>query len=401
MQSTLLSVLISRMQRWRDIANVEEQYLVRDLDSSIRELRRNFQFPWTLQKGSLKVFNEVDTYPVASDHDEMAYIEKDNIETYSQTARFFNTDMKQFQQNMENQRNIMTEIWDGGTKMIGLKYKNGTLQSQTLSTAETVADYAVSGDATAVAKDTVMYKRGSASMKITITSSAGTATITNDTISTFSDTKYKSKYQFRWIYLDAVPTSITMQIRTDASNYLATTVTTQFSGQALKADQWNLIAQNLDEATETGTFDNTSIAAEAIVLTGAGTGTYYLDESNLREWELMDYWYYSMYNVMLTGSTSADQEYFYNSSEVYSTDSSLIGDSEWIDTTMYDAILTGINAKENAQVFGFISRKRQDAWSEVMKKYPSLTPLITSKKYRYENNPGRWPTHGRSFTSKL
>lgn len=371
------------MNRWQEIYAIEEQYKVRDLDSAIRELRRDFKFPWTLKKSSIKIFKDVTEYPVASDHDELAFIEESNIDAYADSARYHNTSIKEFYQQVQEQRNNIAEIWDGGTKYLGVRYKDSDLESIMLSTAEVVGDYAVSDDATAVAADTVNYKKGNGSMKITIVSSTGSASIKNTFSTAISDSSYKSKYHFAWIYLDAVPTSIEMRLQTDDSNYLATTVTTQFSGQAFKADQWNLIAQDLNTATAVGTFNSASIASQIITLTGAATGTYYLDQTDLREWKLQDYWYYSLYNVLTETATTADQEYFYNSSETYSTSSKLLGDSEWADVIMYDACMTAINEKENKTVFGLIAQKRQDAWNSLMTRYPMLKQLITTNRYRY------------------
>jgi hypothetical protein len=201
-----------------------------------------------------------------------------------------------------------------------------------------------------------------------------------------SDSLYKSKYHFRWIYLDAVPTSIEMRLRTSASNYLKTVVTTQFSGAAFKADSWNLIAQNLDEATEMGTFNSGSIASDMIILNGAATGIYYLDTADLKEWKLFDYWYYSKYVVIASGSSAPDQEKFYRDSN-WNTADSLIGDQEWIDVILYEAmegLLVGIN---NVNLFSYIMRKKKEAWDAFSAKYPDMVPVVTTMRYRFDDEP--------------
>ena len=387
METTTLSSILDNMNVYQDIANIAEQYKVRQLDYAIRKLRRQSSFPWNLIKGSLKIFDDVKEYPIASGHDELAFIEKDNLESYRDTARFFNTDIKQFYQDVNSNRNLISDLWDGGTKYLGVDYKEFDLGSKILSNANIASEYTGSGDAGTPALDTVTYKNGNSSIRVVVTSSAGTATITN-TITSFSDSKYKNKYQFRWIYLDAVPTSITLQLRTDASNLLYTTVTTQFSGQAFKADQWNLIAQDLNTATTTGTFDSASIASEGVILTGASTGTYYLDDSYLREWTLMDYWYYSKHNVQTESETSvADQEYFYDSDGDYSEADKLIGDSEWIDVIMQDALMRLVAEVDDVNLYASIMRERESAWSDFFKKYPNLIPQTTSLRHRFNNDP--------------
>lgn len=387
MNTTTLSNVLDAMNAYQDISTMAEEFKIRQLDYAIRKLRRQSTFPWNLIKGSLKVFDGVKEYPIVSGHDELAFLEKDNIERYADSARFFNTDLKQFYQDVNSSRNLITEIWDGGTKLLGVNYKESSLGSKLLSNASVASEYTGSGDAGTPTKDTVTYKIGGSSISVPITSSAGTATIVN-TITSFSDSKYKNKYHFRWIYLDAVPTSINIQLRTDASNYLSTDVTTQFSGQAFKADQWNLIAQDLNTATETGTFDSTDIASEAVVLTGAGTGTYYLDDSNLREWTLLDYWYYSKYNIQTEDETSvADQEYFYTTAGEYNVADKLIGDSEWIDVIMYDAMKRLVADIDNKNLYAAIMDERRVAWDDFFKKYPNLIPQMTSINYRFNNDP--------------
>jgi hypothetical protein len=390
MQYTPLSTIISRMDRWKTIYAIEEQFKVRDLDSAIRELKREFQPPWTLKKGSLKVFDGILEYPVASDHDEMAYIDKTNLDSYASTARLFNTSLQQFYEMVNSTRNLLSELWDNGTKKIGLNLQKENLSSKLLSQAEDNDDYTVSDDAISSALDKVNYVKGNGSIKVVITASAGTATIKN-TFTAFSDSNYKDKYHFRRIYLDTVPTSIEMRLQTDDTNYLSSgAITAQFDGSAFKADQWNIIAYDLNTAAETGTFDSASTASEKVILTGAGTGVYYLDESSIKEWQLMDYWYYSNFYVKTSASNTPDQKFFYDSTDNYDTSlaCALVGDDEWVDVIMYDAMLISINAEENKVLYGEIKERREKAWYSIMEQYPSMRPLITTNYWRFNNAPG-------------
>ena len=387
---TNLSTLINRMQRWQVLSTVEEQYLVRDLDEALRTLKRTIRPPWNLKKGSLKVFSGVLEYPVASDHDELAFLDDPkNPSYYSDRPRFRYTSLKEFYENPDD-RNDLAEIWDEGTKYLGVRYNpiDGD-QAVRLDDAEDDDYWTGSGDAGTPVEDTTFYKFGNGSIRVPITSSTGTATIKNTLLTAYSDSEYKKKYHFKWVYLDAVPTSITLRLHIDASNYLETSgITTQFNGQSLKADSWNLVAQDLNTATETGTISTTSsFAYEECDLVGASTGTYYFDKSEILEWSLMDYWYYSNYNIATVGEEVANQEYFMNSSEVYSTDSQLVGDSEWADIIMYEAMLIALTDKEvKENVMSLIYSKRNQAWDDLISKYPSLEPLMTTLKYRFTND---------------
>lgn len=386
MQTTTLDILLEEMNRNKDIDNLETQYKVKAIDGAIRALRRASVFPWQIKKGSLKVFNGVKEYPVASDHDELLYIDKVSLESYNDTARFHNTSLQQFYEDVMSNRNLMAEIWDAGTPMLGIDYKDLGLSSVLLDNAETAGNYSVSGDATSVSADTVNYKEGNGSMRVVVTSSTTIATIVCTFTTAQNDSLYKNKYHFRLIYLDAAPTSIEMRLRTSAGNYISTVVTTQFSGQAFKADSWNLIAHNLNEATETGTFNSASIAGDEIVLNGAATGIYYLDTANLREWKLFDYWYYSRNLIIASGSSSPDQEKFYRSS-TWNTADTLIGDQEWIDVLLYEALETLMADIENVKLFSYVMRKKKEAWDAFDAKYPNMVPVITTNRYRFDNNP--------------
>lgn len=382
MESTLLSTILNRMNRWQAIASVEDTFKVRDLDEAIRTIRRETQLPWTLKKGSLRVFHGVLEYPIASDHDELAYLDYSKNRTYVYRFRGRYTSLQQFYEDAEN-RNMMAEIWDEGTKYLGIRDKTGNKVSRQVSDAEDASKYSFSGDITAVNDDTVIFKNGNQSVRFSVTNNTGVATLVNTFLS-FSDTNYKNKYYFRWVYLDAVPTSIELQLRTNSNNYLYKSgITTQFSGQALKAGQWNLVAFDLNEALEQGTFDSTSIASEAIILNGAATGEYRVDTSNLRQWELFDYWYYSTYHIKTVGSTVANQDFFRDSNEIYELDSELIGDLEWADVIMYTAITMSIVDVENSKLFSYFESRRQAAWEALYEQYPSMRPLITTKRWNF------------------
>jgi len=384
-RATPLSTIINRMNRYSPSLTVEEANKVRDLDEAIRALRRVLPCPWTLKKASLRVFDNVFEYPVATDHDELAYLDTSKNIYYPSRARFQYTSLIQFYEDPTN-RNQIAEIWDNGQRYLGVNYKNIGESSQVLNEAETVGDWTVTGDASSPALDQVMYKDGNGSIRFTITSSTGTAGIRNALTVAISDSTYKKKYHFKWVYLSAVPTSLELRLETSATNYISTTgITTQFDGSPLKAGAWNLIAQDLNTATETGTFDSTSIAYERVVFTGASTGTYYIDASYLRAWELLDYWYYSIYSVKATGSTAvASKELFFDEDTgSYTTSDELVADSEWVDCVMYDSILTEMVDLKDKDMRDEIRTKKTEAWGRLIAKYPSLDPVIITNRYRF------------------
>ena len=385
------------MDRWQVAATTEEQYKVRDLDDAIRSIKRETEVPWSLKKSTMRVFRDVLVYPVATDHDHLAYLDTNLnqggvTQSFNNRARFTYTSLQQFYEN-PNYRNDLAEIWEQGTKYLGIRYETESFNS-TLVGDKTLADYTASADASALAEDTVVYLQGSYSIRFTNTVSSGTATVT-EVPSLFEDTDYLRKYYFRWIYLTSVPTSITLRFGSDSSNYLLKSgITTQFSGQAFVANDWNLVAFDLNAPTSTtGTIDSSSLGYNLISLVGASAGYYYLDNSYLRDWVLLDYWYYSTYAIKTVNATVPDQEYFYNSSEVYATDSSLVGDAEWADVIMYDALLSTFTDNESDRVAKLIAEKRAVAWAKLLETYPSMKPLIVTTRLNFQtdyNSNGNW-----------
>lgn len=386
-QRITLADILSRMNRWDEISTEEEQFQVRDLDEAIRKMRRKMPLPWTLQQTTLRVFDDVLIYPTPSDQDEMAFFDNDK-KAFGSKPRLRRTTIKEFFEDIDN-RNDLTEVWDNNERLLGVRYKTRDTSSVRLNNAEVASEWTASQDADSVALDKVNFKEGNGSIKVVVTNSSGTATIKN-TITSQNDGNYKQKYQFKLVYLAAVPTSITLRYHVSASIYLETTgITTQFSGQALKANDWNLVAQDLNTATATGTVPaSPTFTYEEIDLVGATTGTYWIDASYVRQWELLDYWYYSNLMIALVGETTANQQYFFNSSGVYSTDSQLVGDSEWADVIMFEALKkSAINAENNVLIEQF-RQDRNDAISKIVKDYPSEVPVTISHSWRFRSNNG-------------
>jgi hypothetical protein len=389
MASTLLSTLLNRLNRYQELASIEEQFKVRDLDDAIRTLKRNHNLPFFQKKGSLKVFAGVYLYPPAVDHEYLIYLDRQQVDIpFQDRLRARYTSLQQFYEDPTNS-NQVAEIWDNNSLMIGVKNANSVVEGlgqQELDSASSTTDHTVSGDASNLRVDYVNFIAGNASLAFTITASLNTATVAH-TFTAFTDANYARKWYFRWVYLDAVPTSISLRFGVDSSNYLGATVTSQFSGQAFVADQWNLVAMDLNSATTTGTITTSSqFAYEAAILTGAASGTYNIGQSYLRGWELLDYWYQSKYAVKTDGATSADQELFFNSSDVYSTDSALVGDDTWTDVILYTAAENGLIDKENTTVLNEIKLKKELAWSDLKKIWPDPKPQQVTNPYNFSTD---------------
>jgi len=371
------------MNVWTPIYGMSDVRKVNALDQAIREFRREYQPNWTLNKTTLRIFNNVLLYPTNSNHGRLALLSsaKDGV-GFSEQPRYVNTSYKDFLENAED-RNQMAEVWENASKMLAIRNRTDAAMTDTkLNGGETLSEWAASGDAGTPVLDNVIFKTGNGSIRVPITNSTGSTTFTLTYTTSIADTNYKRKYFFRWIYLDAAPTSITLRVRTDASNYLSSTVTAQHAGQTFVADDWNLLAIDLNTATETGTFAGT-IASEVIILTGAPTGTYYLDASYLKGWILQEYRYYSKNNV-LDGSTY--QELFAPDSSTYSLTSYLLGDDIWNDVIQFEACGLLLADQKEQSIKDDLEAHRQRAWRALINEYPDFAPRIITQSYRFQDD---------------
>mgnify|MGYP006890782669 CR=1 FL=1 len=371
------------MNRYQTVSTVEEQYKVRDIDEAIRTLRRQMSPPWVIKKSTLRVFTDVLQYPVAADHDVLAYLDN-SIENQSSTASnwqpnadFIYTSLQEFYYN--GPRNKIVEIWEGGTKSLGIRYDSQNASSALVS-GTTLSNYTNSGGAGAPFEEQVITINGINSIGFSISSSPSTMV---ETMGAFQDENYKTKYYFRWVYLTSVPTSIVLRFGNDASNYIGATVTAQFGGQDFVANDWNLIAIDLN-GTATGTIDDSAFDYAYISIVGPTSGNAYLGPAYLRSWVLMDYWYYSIYNVRSASASVLDKEYFYNdTTNAYNTSDMLVGESEWIDVITFDAILTTLADSKNTDVIQLIQSKREKAWEKIQQKYPDMSPVIITSSWNF------------------
>ena len=387
--ATTLTNLISRMNNFTPVYNMEELRKVSALEEAIRGVRRLFNPPWTLQKNTLKVFSDVFLYPVASDHSYIAYLDNQKTRDYANKERFIYTSIQEFWEDPTN-RNEMAEVWDDGSRMLGVNDKNAGLGQVLIADTQSLtspATWSSSGDAGTLVLDGVVTRSNpNYSIRVPIVSSTTVATV-EATFSTLIDANYKRKWFFTAVYLDSVPTNIQMKFGLNSSNYLTTTVTAQFSGQAFKADDWNIIGFDLNAPGSTVGTQTTSFTYQAIVLNGAATGTYFIDTSFIKEWQLLDYWYYSLNNVKLTGSTSADQQYFTTAaSPAYDVSDSLIGDDEWSDVVVYEAIALLLADAKEQSIKQDVENRKNIAWGSLFNQYPDLAPLIIVDYYRQETD---------------
>lgn len=390
MNSTPLLSLLNRMNRYTKIYTIADQFKVRDIDEAIRTVRRTTQLPWTIKKSVIRIFDGVTEYPLASDHDELAYLDTPKSEVFANSANFYYTSLQQFYENRID-RNTLAEIWNGGTRTLGIRYQSlNTTGGFLLNTNKNLSNYTASGDASNLAIDYVNFLENNESISFDVTQSTNVATIEASFDAT-QQTSYKRGYVFFNLFLGGTtaPTSIDLRFGNDSSNHLHKVATTQFSGQPLQVNSWNLLAFDLNDATLVGTINENAFSYYAVSMNSAPTGVYFLDNTYFRQWSLMDYWYYSKYSIISTGSSVIDKEYFIDdTTNSFDQNDALVGDSEFADVVGFDAILTGVVDEEDEKIYEPLKIKRDEAWNKLLENHPSMKPLISTNKYLFDTDFG-------------
>ncbi len=375
---TKLGTLINRMNRYQAVEKIDNTYKVQDLDEAIRTARRVCKFPWTLKAKNLKIFEGISLYNPESDFDGLAFLD-DEGKYKTGKPEFQYTSIKQFYEDPNN-RNLIAEIWNEGVLSLGVKYKDAGLTQLLLDECSDITKYTPSGDFTAIEEETVKTAIGSNSIKATLVEGTNIATLTCD-IDEVIDPEYKKKYFFAYVYLASVPTSIDLKLKKDASNYLSKNILTQFDGRVLKANDWNILAFDLNDCVVEGSTGGEFESFE-ITLNGAEAGSYYFGETALKQWLNLNYQYYHKNLVKQTDGTYKEQFLDIETNDFDLLDI-LIGEDIFSDIILYEALILAINEQENGTIFGLVNQKREGAWQSLFEKYPDLQPTITTNYYNF------------------
>lgn len=378
---TLLSTLLNRYNRIQSISVLEDQYKVMDFDEAIRTIKRTIKFPWSLTAKNLKVFSGIELYSTESDFDRIAFID-DVTRKKLFKPNFQYTSIKQFYEDPTN-RNLLSEIWENGTKKIGIKYKNIGLSQIVLDDCQDISKYSISGDFTSLEEEIVETAAGEHSIKAICLKDSDSASLTCN-IEKLIDENYKKKYFFAYIYFPSVPDSVDLKISKDGSNYLSKNILTQFDGSIFKSGEFNILAFDLNNCENTGETSGEFNSFE-IIINGTESGNYYFGETYLKEWKKLNYQYYSK-NLIKTSSGSYKEQFLDNSDNSFDLLDELIGEDIFSDVILYEAETNAINEKENQAIYNKAELNRQNAWNSLFETYPDLSPEITTDYYNFVDN---------------
>jgi hypothetical protein len=382
--ATTLNELINRMNVYTPVSVLPEVQKVNALDQAIRALRRKVNPAWSMKKSTLRVFSDVYLYPPPADQARIAILDDPLGQdfSYGEHPRYVYTSLRDFLE-APTGRNMVAEVWQSGQKLTAVRNQTGSgLTNQLAGGTSDAADWAGSGDAGTPTLDYVLFLTGPTSVRVPVTFSGGTATVTDTFAAGTSVPNYKAKYFFAYVYLQSVPTSVELRLRKDGSNYLSKTVSAQFAGQPFVANDWNTLAMDLDTATETGSTGGQFNSAQ-YVLSGLASGSVYFDKSWIRGWTMQDYWYYGTSNV-LDGSTY--QQFFAPDSATYSLTSELIGETVWHDAVMYAACLYLLSNSKEEAIKQDVGALWNEARQQLFAMYPDETPQISTNTYRFQTD---------------
>lgn len=370
------------MNIYTPVFTIDEVRKVNSLDQAIRSLRTIVSPPWTLKKTTLRIFADQQEYPVPSDYARLAILDdnKQN-EDYGDRPRYVFTSIADFIAD-PTYRNMIAEIWQGGTKFLGVNDKTlANVTSALVNDASSLTGWTDSGDAGALSVSDVVFYNGNASIQVPITYSTGLAEVDTVLPTTITDADYKRDYYFIRIFLGGSVTSLQLKFGLDNANYyLSPIITTQFAGQPFVTNDWNTIAFDLNTATSVGA-PTTVFGFQGVVFNGAQTGTYYIDASFKKGWVLQQFWYYSVYNVQNVNGTY--QDYFAPDGATYDVNALLIGDDVWFDMIWLDAALTLLSDQKETTIYAQVQEQQSKAATAFYMEYPDLEPKMITDVYTF------------------
>ncbi len=183
------------------------------------------------------------------------------------------------------------------------------VRSTLIESFDSVGDWTVSGDGSALVRDALEKYKGDASLAFTSTYSAGSITLQDATLNLDVQTFFEKHgiFKVRTRLPTTNITNIKLVLYVDDSNYWTITETDQDDGTAFTANEWIKIGFPLDNVVETGTpeIDETVTKMQIVYTTTSGfTGTVRVDDMFVAIPDSMDLIYYTRYKGTSSGGTN-------------------------------------------------------------------------------------------------
>jgi len=195
------------------------------------------------------------------------------------------------------------ECWseqsDNAKRFMLINHVNTTSQVALVTECDSLtADgtWSISGGSD-LAINTGNYKSGSGALSFSVSGTSASITFTRSSVMDVSTFTEFLRMRFFGLF-PTKPSSITVKVGTDSSNYFSQDITVQASGEVFATDDYNEIEFAREQVTETGSVDLENIDWVQITLTFASSITdtgFLIDKIELIKPEVLDFEWYTVY----------------------------------------------------------------------------------------------------------
>jgi hypothetical protein len=264
----------------------------------------------------------------------------------------------------------MAVAYDGGTQYLVFRESDGA--SSVLNACSSLTEdgtWAVSGDGSGLATDESIVSDGPTSLRFDVTGSGGTTTLTCSGMEAKDVSAYEKGYAFIDLYVPRTNVttlaSVTLDIGSDASNYLSVTATTRHRGDAILGG-WGKIGFDLTTRTDTGTPDLEAVTYIRMTLdhgTSGTDGTYRVDSVFLALPTYYELPYYSTKNI--EDATGARKQ------KVTATSDTVLCPDEFRSAYAYKAMqLAAVEALQDAGLANYFSGELSPKEATLRARFP-------------------------------
>ena len=216
----------------------------------------------------------------------------------------------------ENAESFAYRMKNGGYYLSVNLNKGNSKLIDSLADYDNDGAWAVADDAVNLTEDSNEYKEiGSLKFNVDVSNSAeNKATITNSTKSVQDLSDYEDRsYFLLWVYLPSTSiTSVTLRWGSDASNYWYKTETLPVNESSLQIG-WNRFVFSWEDATETGTPDDTAVDYYSISINYTAsftdTNNFRIEDLRLNTREQFDFEYFSTKMIKNTNTNVYQEEF--------------------------------------------------------------------------------------------
>lgn len=322
--------------------NADNPSVLNFLNEGLRRIRRKFDIPTSENVTQMRIYQGVYEYAPPTGFKDIVHL--DDQWKLDDDTNFKRIDEKDFWRNYDKGNTISIARNKENVSLL-IAYQDASLSNPQVHSCDTYdgnGTWTATGDANTVATDTLYLREGAGSVKFNVTTSTGTAYLTNSgmtAVDLSGAAVAKNGMMTLYVYLPSATnyTSFTLRFGTDSSNYYESSVTTQINGGSFVVG-WNTLGFDWSTATTTGTPTDSSIGylrlAIALPLTMSNQTGLRIDDFKMHQPKVMNLHWSSDY-LVVDGTTGAFKETFASTSD---TTSYFACPSEFVDWLTYHTL---------------------------------------------------------------